>query len=141
MESETINIEKIARNLYNVLPSTMSLEDRLERLPGAIHKVDEDIQELSTKAEQAKRTLKTLEDREFYSLKGTTRGDGKPYTIEEARHVAVRRLKKDNELYQKARADEQRAREEMAEKSRLRDFYERMNRNAEYLVKLKILGE
>ena len=139
-DKEGLTTEKIEEMLREIEPPTMTLEERLERTPGMILRLGNEIEDLSKGAEEAKRTVKTLEAKGFYKLKGTkNKKTDKPYTEAEAHHVAKQLLKEDSPLYKESRAKEQKFRKAISDRERLRDFFDRMERNAQYLVKLKAL--
>lgn len=109
-------------------PSTMTLEERLEKLPAMIFKKKQEIYGISCKLSEVKATITNMEAEEFNRFRketvpGAKEGITKPkYTVEQAQYEAVKHLNLHNKGYKKRKDEESRLHTQMKFLEDERDF-------------------
>jgi hypothetical protein len=132
-----VKIKRVDRMLLRIVPSSLSSKEKLERIPGGIFSVNEEIADLTTRGEELKNSVKFLEDKEFMTLKAEGKPDGKKYTIDEARVQATENLK-NHPTYQDRKRDRQKNADYLFEKRNLLELLRDMQKNARVLIEAEV---
>ena len=136
-ETIEVKIKKVDRMLFRIVPSALTNKEKLERIPGGIFSINEEIQDMTTRNEELKNSIKFIEDREFMEVKNSEKPDGKKYTIDEARIQSKKDLQI-SQTYQDLKQDRQKNTDDLFAKRNLLELLRDMQKNARVLIEAGI---